>query len=89
MNRIAAILLAAAAFPAQAQDKPMRVTSDTPEYCAQLQLRLARIAPVMEDVRRLVAEGREMCDHGEVRGGIVRLRRALVLQKKLGKPPHP
>jgi hypothetical protein len=29
-----------------------------------------------------------MCDHGEIRGGIVRLRRALVLQRKGVPPPH-
>jgi len=31
------------------------------------------------DVQRLLAEGRQMCDHGEIMGGVKRLRRALVL----------
>ena len=33
----------------------------------------------MDDVQRLLAEGREMCDRGKTRGGIRRLRHALVL----------
>ncbi len=64
-----------------AADLPMAVTSDTPEYCATLQ-RLASAAPnASAEVRRLIAEGQDMCDRGEIRGGIARLRRALVVER--------
>ncbi len=62
-------------------DRPMAVTSDTPEYCATLQ-HLANAAPSPSaEVKRLIAEGQEMCERGEVRGGIARLRRALVVER--------
>lgn len=62
-------------------DRPMAVTSDTPEYCTTLQ-QLANAAPSpAPEVRRLIAEGQDMCDRGEVRGGIARLRRALVVER--------
>jgi hypothetical protein len=77
-----------AALPAYAQEKPIQVTSDTEEYCSQLQSRIVRGNLTVEDVQRLLAEGRAMCDHGEIRGGIVRLRRALGLQKNQAKSPH-
>lgn len=62
-------------------DRPMAVTSDTPEYCTTLQ-HMANAAPNPSvEVRRLIAEGQDMCDRGEVRGGIARLRRALVVER--------
>ena len=66
--------------PGRADDPPSFVlTSDTPVYCAQLARQLAdRHSPLL-DVQRLLAEGREMCENGEVRAGIRRLRRALVI----------
>ena len=62
-------------------DRPMAVTSDTPAYCTTLQ-HLANAAPTPSpEVRRLIAEGQDLCDRGEVRGGIARLRRALVVER--------
>ncbi len=64
-----------------AVDRPMAVTSDTAAYCATLQ-HLANAAPnPSAEVRRLIAEGQDLCDRGEVRGGIARLRRALVVER--------
>ena len=63
---------------------PMEVTSDTPEYCRYLhsrvdsQVHLASSPPPRE-VTDLSAEGERMCEHGQTRGGIMRLRRALLL----------
>jgi hypothetical protein len=62
----------------------MQVTSDTPEYCQYLhtrvdsQVHLASTPPPRE-VTDLSAEGERMCEHGQTRGGIMRLRRALWL----------
>jgi len=62
---------------------PMQVTSDTPEYCWQLAAEVAearRAAPSPPPrVRVLTSEGQRMCGNGMVRGGILRLRRALLL----------
>ena len=55
------------------------LTSDTPAYCATLVRQVAERHSQSLDVQRLLAEGREMCENGEVRGGIRRLRRALVM----------
>ena len=64
-----------------AADEPpsFALTTDTPAYCAQLVRQVAERHSASLDVQRLLAEGREMCENGEVRGGIRRLRRALVL----------
>jgi hypothetical protein len=78
-------LLLVAASPAPAQEQPsFVVTTDTAQYCAQLgreivsrQSRAADLPHV--EVQRLLAEGRDMCARGAIRGGIARLRRALVI----------
>jgi hypothetical protein len=72
-----------------AQASPIEVTSDTPEYCLQLLDRvseLVRLAttPVARDVTDLTTEGHRMCAHGQTRGGIMRLRSALMIMEKGG-----
>ena len=63
-----------------ADDPPsFALTTDTPTYCAQLARQIADRHSQILDVQRLLAEGRDMCESGQVRGGIRRLRRALVL----------
>ncbi len=78
--------------PATAQDqivpgKPMEVITDTPEYCLHLLDRvseLMRLAdnPVPREVTDLTTEGHSMCSHGQTRGGIMRLRSALIIMEK-------
>ncbi len=68
---------------AYAQQAPMAVLTDTVEYCDQLQVRLNACPAHPPDVVKLVKEGRQMCDHGEIRAGIARLRRAIMIQKNL------
>jgi hypothetical protein len=63
---------------------PQRVTSDTPEYCLLLLDRVSELvrvaaAPPPQEVTSLSSEGQRMCDQGQTRGGILRLRRALML----------
>jgi len=63
--------------PPPQEQTPLVVLTDTVEYCDQLQRRVLDHHLWPDDVKHLYAEGRQMCDHGEVRGGINRLRRAL------------
>jgi hypothetical protein len=62
---------------------PVRVTSDTPEYCETLAQRVARAEQARPNaprqVEELAEEGHQMCNTGLIRGGLVRLRRALLM----------
>jgi hypothetical protein len=60
------------------------VTSDTPEYCGELAERISGMVratsmPPSAEVRTLSVEGQRMCVHGQTRGGIMRLRRAIAI----------
>jgi hypothetical protein len=72
------------------QAVPPQVTTDTPQYCLQLldqvseQVRVNAHPP--QEVTSLSTEGQRMCDQGQTRGGIMRLRRALVLLRQ-GREP--
>jgi hypothetical protein len=88
---LAAILFGAA--PVVGQQRAQMVTSDTPEYCLKLFDRvseLVRVAdtPPPQEVTALSSEGQRMCDQGKTRGGIMRLRRALILMTHEG-PTQP
>ncbi len=68
--------------PAYAQTRDPIVTSDTPEYCGVLLNRItvvtrATAQPPPTEAALLSQEGERMCIHGQTRGGILRLRRAL------------
>jgi hypothetical protein len=72
---------------------PMEVTTDTPEYCQKLLHRigeLARLAtvPVPHEASDLTTEGQKMCDHGQTRSGIMRLRSALMIMEKDEGPAY-
>ena len=62
---------------------PLRVTTDTAEYCDDLAGRFAaerREHPAAApEVQQLAQEGQQMCDTGLIRGGLYRLRRALLM----------
>lgn len=83
---LATPLLMVQAGPATPQANNDRVTSDTPEYCLFLldkvsaMVREAHTPPPVE-VTQLSTEGQRMCDHGQTRPGILRLRRAVVLMQ--------
>jgi len=80
------------AMPVHGQAPPQRITSDTPEYCLQLLdqvsqlVRIAGASPPQE-VSSLSSEGQRMCDQGQTKGGILRLRRALMLMTHPGVEP--
>ncbi len=62
-----------------AQPAPVAVTTDTPEYCARMIARVETGPDLSAEMHRLLDEGRHLCERGEVRGGIMRLRRAMLL----------
>jgi hypothetical protein len=69
-----------AGYSAHAQEPPpVRVLSDTVEYCTHLQQLIQERLARPPDVNKLFADGRRMCEHGEVRRGVARLRSALWL----------
>ncbi len=64
---------------------PPGMTTDRPEYCSHLSDEFTaeqngRLPPPY--ARILANDGREMCDRGHFRGGIERLRRALVILRE-------
>ena len=68
----------------QSDPPPMAITTDTVQYCTELarlvgeELRRWTVPPPPE-VADLTRDGRRMCQTGMIRGGIARLRRAMVL----------
>ncbi|HUN41310.1 MAG TPA: hypothetical protein VMU81_13550 [Acetobacteraceae bacterium] len=70
-------------LPVYGQGTPQTVTTDTPEYCLQLLDRVSDLVRMAEhppqEATELSAEGERMCNQGQTLGGILRLRRALVL----------
>ena len=66
----------------------MPVISDTPEFCFELARRftvLQRLAvSPSPDARLLAFEGRQMCEHGLIRPGIMRMRRAIMMLRAEG-----
>ncbi len=66
--------------PASAAEEPVRVTTDTREYCSLLVARLSALPEGQtEPARSLGADGWRLCETGHVRAGVARLRRALRL----------
>ena len=68
---------------------PVAVTTDTAVYCARLASRAAA-REAGPEMRRLVQTGTAQCSRGEIRGGIMHLRRALLLiraQEPAGSGP--
>jgi hypothetical protein len=75
---------------AQVPAAPMPILSDTPEYCVQLERRIRQQLTLPPEVRELLKEGHQQCDHGQVRLGIAHLRRAIMILKHrtmLAPPP--
>lgn len=62
-------------------EAPIRVTTDTPEYCSFLAERLHADRGIVwtAELRDLAFRGEDMCRDGHLRMGIGRLRRAWML----------
>ena len=92
------ILPAASSQPALGQtvlvqSTPMEVTTDTPEYCQKLLGRINELIqvatrPIPREASDLTAAGRDMCEHGQTRGGIMRLRSAIMIIEKNNGPAY-
>jgi hypothetical protein len=79
---LAVLLLTAAAGPPIAEPTGVeavpRILDDTPEFCRSLAVRLATIPSAQfEPSRTLGEQGIKLCDEGQFRIGIAKLRRAL------------
>ncbi len=75
---LAVALLFVAGGVTHAED-PECITSDTPAYCAKLARQMNALSYMPPHARTLRAEGQAMCEHGQVRAGLARLRRAMVI----------
>ena len=89
-----AICLVVPAFPAATvrgeEYPPAVILTDTVEYCDHLQRLIGDRAARTPEAHRLFNEGRRMCDHGEIRAGIARLRQALILVRtRPAQAPRP
>ena len=72
-----------------ARQAPVPVITDTPEYCERMTARVATCPDLTAEMHRLLDEGHHLCERGEVRGGIMRLRRAMLLiQGRDHAEPH-
>jgi hypothetical protein len=75
--RLPSLLFSVALAAPAIADGPLRVTTDTPEYCGFLAARLSTQGSADQQARALAAEGLRLCDSGHIRTGIAKLRRAL------------
>ena len=80
----ALVLIATLALSLLPVEDATRVTTDTPDYCNQLYSQASAEAQktpaaLTSQVDSLVERGQKMCQAGQIRGGIIRLRRALML----------
>ena len=86
---IAILLLTGAFAPVEGQPRDPTVISDTPEYCGVLRDRIAGLVQeepgaMPAEVAELSMEGERMCEHGHIRGGLLRLRRAIAILRHPG-----
>jgi hypothetical protein len=76
------------------ESTPEMVTSDTLTYCRHLALQLDQLKSASSNppqtVNDLYVAGKDMCESGSIRGGILRLRSAIVmlLHPSASGPPH-
>ncbi len=73
-----------ASVPGIGQPPPAVITTDTVAYCNELSDKLAELIkiaprPPEDEVLGMGTEGRHLCAEGQVRGGILRLRRAVLV----------
>jgi hypothetical protein len=72
-----ALVLAAPAL-ATGAEPVARITTDSPDYCRELALRLAPMPGARsEPARSLAEDGLRLCETGHPRSGVARLRRAI------------
>ncbi len=87
MPRAPIALVLCLALPAltRAQQVPA-ITSDTLDYCVHLATEIAQAPSPPDQAKELLAQGEQMCRNGEIRGGISRLRRAMMMLRAQASP---
>jgi hypothetical protein len=60
-------------------DDPECITSDTPAYCAKLALKMNTLGAMPPHAHALWLQGQAMCERGQIRAGLARLRRAMII----------
>ncbi|MGH7156141.1 MAG: hypothetical protein ACREF3_19610 [Acetobacteraceae bacterium] len=78
-------------LPGSSPGPPAQITSDTPTYCLQLLDQVSELAhealgPPPAEVLSLASDGRKLCEEGKIPGGILRLRRAMMLLTSTDRP---
>jgi hypothetical protein len=73
--------------PRQPDLQPDAVTTDSLQYCQELLARVSELIrlgadPSPDRVSFLATEGRHLCAEGQVRGGVLRLREAVMLMNQ-------
>jgi len=81
-----ALLGITAVLCTHARARDPEVTSDTPAYCDVLMERITGMVhdaslPPSTEVAVLSQEGERMCVSGQIRGGVMRLRRAIAIMR--------
>jgi hypothetical protein len=87
-----AFVAVALLLPAVAVAQPAtEITTDTLQYCNRLAGEVAQTPSPPPQARDLMAEGQRLCTGGHIRGGIIRLRRAMIVlhdaERVASKPP--
>lgn len=90
-NAASILLIIAATSPGVgAEPSPVRVTTDTLEYCGALAQRLHALPAAREEpALTLGADGQRLCANGHVRTGVAKLRRALRAAQAAPVTPPP
>ncbi len=62
-------------------EDPECITTDTLDYCAKLERKMDSLANVPPHAQALRMQGQTMCEHGQIRAGLARLRRAVIMSR--------
>ncbi len=85
----AALLCVAAGDPPPGDSRALVVTTDSSDYCHTLSNAIDAQRPLPREVVELKLQGDGMCGQGQIRGGITRLRRALLALHHQRGPERP
>jgi hypothetical protein len=75
---IAAALVFVVSGVTRAED-PECITSDTLDYCAKLARKMDALSNMPPHAHALWLQGQAMYEHGQIRAGLARLRRAMII----------
>ncbi len=76
-----AALLVFGVNSASRADDPECITSDTPAYCEQLATKMNTLGSMPPRAHALWLQGQALCERGQIRAGLARLRRAMIIAR--------